>query len=195
MSATEQKKPRTCDPGLLTSKQDTGSVVGASKQRRKLYHDSPRCCKDPTVVSNLQLVAKIQHSAVWSHAEARNGYFFDQAMCAFAQTPSEKYASPSRSRPRPDSLCVWNVRPLKFAFWSDRPNRLPLYSQAGGAEGRRSRPPKQEGPNCPCDWSTSRIPDKRFIAVRLPCPPAGLPKGRAKGSACAMTKHNRRKQR
>lgn len=93
-------------------------------------------------------------------------------------------------RPRRDSLCVWNVRPLKDAFWIDRPKRLPLYSQAGGAEGRRSRQPKQEGQNCRSAWSTLRIPDKKIIAARLPCSPAGSPQGRAKGSACAMGELN-----
>ena len=64
----------------------------------------------------------------------------------------------------------------------------PFTHKPGALEAGEAAEPKQEGPNCPSVWSTSRIPDKTFIAVRLPCPPAGLPKGRAKGSACAMPK-------
>lgn len=34
-------------------------------------------------------------------------------------------------RPRRDSLCVWNVRPLTHAFWIDRPTGCPSTHKPG----------------------------------------------------------------
>ncbi len=63
-----------------------------------LYHLPPVACQPGTCVKTTQID--------WSHAEARPGYFFVRSLCGSVQTTAEKYASPSRSRPRPDSLCA-----------------------------------------------------------------------------------------